>query len=466
VADVCFRRMIRARVFPGPIVLSLAVLVGGCGEPAPRATSNLVLISLDTVRRDHLPIYGYPRDTTPALGRLASRAAVFLDAVSQEVNTNPSHTSMLTGLYPHTHGSLDNGWRLREDQITLAQMLQEAGFATGAFVSGAPLLAAACGLDRGFDTYDDAFEQQRRSATATVERALSWLEQVPDDRRYFLFVHLYDAHGPYLPGPEYEGLFVSPDPGRPLERVPRYQQIRGAPMLASLHVNYYRDRYDAMIRSQDDAIARLLEKIDTETTAVVVLSDHGETFDERYWQIDHGGQLFDEQIRIPLVAFVPGQPASTIDAAVETTDLAPTFLELLGLSPPEGLEFQGRSLAPLLRGEPTWTDRYVFSGASAQSKRHEDRGYVLDEKQRIYSVRSADWKLILYPGLEQDYLELYDRGADADERVNVASQHAQVAERLLDVLLDWRSDRAAVLAPDAGLSEELRDRLRSLGYLD
>ncbi len=449
----------------GPIVL-LAGLVVGCGEPAPRKVDNLVLISLDTVRRDHLATYGYERDTAPALDRLASEGTVFDNAFTQAVTTNPSHTSMLTGLYPHTHGSMDNGWRLRDDQLTLAQMLQEAGFATGAFVSGSPLLARASGLDRGFDTYDDDFDDRRRSGAITVERAISWLDGLPDDRRYFVFVHLYDSHGPYMPNAEYEKLFESSDQGPPLERLPRYQQVRGAPLIASLHVGYYVDRYDATIRYQDDAIARLLDKIDPDTTAVVILSDHGETFDERYWQVDHGGQVFDEQIRIPLVARVPGRVPSRIENTVETTDLAPTFLDLLGLSRPEGLDFQGRSLAPLLEGSPGWTDRYAFSGASSKSKRHEDRGYVLDEDQRIYSVRSPEWKLILYPGLEQDYLELYELETDARESTNVASEHAQVAERLLDVLLDWRGDRSIVPGPAPDLSEELREKLRSLGYID
>jgi arylsulfatase A-like enzyme len=452
--------------------LILALVAPGCADrpPAlgPAAARNLLFVSLDTVRRDHLSTYGYPRPTTPTLDRLsAGSGTLFLDAVAQEVNTNPSHTSMFTGLYPHSHGSVHNGWRLRDDQVPIGEILQDLGFATGGFVSGVPMAARASGLDRGFDVYDDRFDGSRRDGGITVDRALEWLAALREDRPYFAFVHLYDAHGPYLPPAGYESRFVSADAGGRLDRIPRYQRIDGAPLPRSLHANWYRDRYDALLRYLDDQVARLLEAVDLSETIVVIVSDHGETFDERYWQLDHGGQVFDEQVRIPLLIHVPGSPAARVETPVETTDLAPTCLELLG-APPEVLpEFQGRSLADLLRGGAGDAERPAFSSAEALDARRADRGYRLDNERRIESIRADGFKLIRYPGLEQDYFELYDLAADPSESVDVAALHPEVLAGLREQLTVWRHDRALVPAPpDEALPDELREKLRSLGYVD
>jgi arylsulfatase A-like enzyme len=440
----------------------LLVLVAAC---APERAENLVFVVLDTVRQDHLPTYGYPRDTAPRLDALAGSSAVFENAFAQQTNTSPSHASMFTGLYPPAHGSRFNGVRLAAGRVTLAQVLRNAGFSTAGFVSGVTMRAAASGLERGFEVYDDEFEGKRRDGRVATERAIRWWEQRRSGERAFLFLHLYDAHGPYLPTGSYAGLFRSAEKGPRLSRIPPYQVVHDPEGRALLDLNGYVDRYDAMIRYEDDLVARLLDEVDLDRTVVVILSDHGETLGERYRTLDHGGQAFDEQLRIPLVLSGPGIGARRVSSHVETVDLLPTLLELLEVPVPEGLPVQGRSLVPLLRGEEPEPPPFVFAQARSVADRHADRGYRLKPRTNISTVRGSRWKLILYPGVERDYVELYDLEADPGERTNVADARPEVRDLHLEALRDWLAVDGS--APSATpLSPELRRQLEELGYLD
>ncbi|MFQ5699617.1 MAG: sulfatase [Myxococcota bacterium] len=445
--------------------LLVACAIVGCSAPSPRA---LILISLDTTRRDHLGAYGYARDTTPSLDRLASEGVVFESAFAQDTNTDPSHTSMLTGLYPHTHGSLRNGTRLRRGVTTLAQVLGSSGFATGGFVTGLTMLARTTGLDRGFDVYEDRFQGRRRDGRVAVALARRWLREHARGR-YFLFLHLFDAHGPYRPKGRYATLFHSEGPPIRLTRIPSYQRTPGPDGRLSNDLHRYVDRYDAMLRYNDDRISDLLEALELRDVLVVVTADHGETLGERYQKLDHGGQVFDEQIRVPLVMRGPGLPPHRVEAPVESVDLVPTLLELLGVAPPAGLELEGGSLVPLLRedagAERAAADRTVFSTARAVSARHADRGYRLDPSRRIASIRGSRWKLIVYPASEGDRLELYDLSEDPGETHNVAEDHPRVRDAYRAELERWQESGSGASGTRL-LSPELHEQLRELGYAD
>lgn len=447
-----------------------ALTVAGCApQPAPLPPShpNVVLISLDTVRRDHLPTFGYGRPTAPALDALARRATVFWNAIAQETNTAPSHASMFTGRYPHQHGCALNGYRLVDGVPTLAEVLRSAGFATGAFVSGFSLDGKTTGLDRGFDAYDDDFSGKRRDGAATVELARGWLAERRADRPFFLFVHLYDAHGPYEPKGGYEGLFRSDDPGPRLTRIPPYQRHAGADGRPSERLGEFVDRYDAMIRYADDRVAELFDGIDFERTIVVVLSDHGETLGERYRVLDHGGHVTDEQVRIPLVVHAPGIAAGRVDDLVETVDLLPTLIELVGVDA-AAAPSAGRSLAPAMRGAAPSSpaaDRIVFSCAEAISERFADAGYDLDRAKHLFGVRSARWKLIVLPGRRGDYEELYDLAADPGETRSLARERPELCAAYRALLKGHLAAGGASLEAPPELDPEAIDKLRSLGYL-
>jgi arylsulfatase A-like enzyme len=364
------------------------------------------------------------------------------------------------------HGATNNGVLLPPGVTTLAEILRGAGFRTAGFVSGAAMAARTTGLERGFETYDDEFRGIRRDGAETTRRALEWLRARTPGERAVLFVHLYDPHGPYLAVGPYAALFAGAPAGPALERIPEYQRVLDpAGQLVTALGDYVR-RYDAMIRYADDRLAELLAAVDLERSVVVVLSDHGETLGERYHPLDHGGHVTDEQVRIPLVIHVPGAAPARIAAPVETVDLLPTLLELLGVAQPPDLDIAGRSLAPLLRGdEPRGARReLVFSTSRALSDRYADRGYALDPTRRIHAARSSRWKLVWYPGTHGDYFELYDLAADPGETTNVADAHPRVRDALAEALRAWLG------APGAGgmpaLDPDLREKLRQLGYAD
>ena len=432
-----------------------------CGVPAPE---SLVIVSLDTVRRDHLSTYGYARKTSPRLDALAEESLVFEGAFAQHVNTHPSHASMFTGLYPNVHGSIYNGMRLPAGRATLAQLLAGAGFRTAAFVSGATMVAQT-GLDRGFEVYDDSLGGARRDGAETVALAMDWLGGRESGERFFLFVHLFDAHGPYT----FEGppRFRSTGPGRELERIPGYQRLRDESGQLRVGLNEYVDRYDSLIHYSDDQLGELLAALDLDTTVVVVLSDHGETLGERHQSLDHGGQTTDEQIRIPLVMSSPRQRGRRLSELVETVDLVPTLLELLEVPVPQALTLQGRSLVPLILGRELQStpERAVFSSAVALAPRHADRGYRFELGGQIHSLRTEHWKLVRYPGVDGELLELYDLDRDPGELENRADSEPALRDEYLGRLEHWMSQGPSA-HPPAEIGPELRSYLNQLGYTE
>jgi arylsulfatase A-like enzyme len=437
-------------------------VVSSSSDSVPR---NLVLISLDTTRADHLPTYGYERQTAPRIDTLAKRSTVFTQAISQETNTNPSHSSMFTGLYPHVHGSLSNSHSLAEERVTLAEILSAAGFRCGGFVSAMPL-AKIFNLQQGFEVWDDEdlLSKTRRPGAQTLDRALAWLKTLDPDERSFLFLHLFDAHGPYRVSEPYRKIFVSDSPGPPLREFPSRQfQPQGSDERART-LNPYRDIYDGAIRYLDDVVTRLLDVVDLERSVVLIVSDHGETMAERYWGLGHGGQVFDEQIRIPMILYVPGRPAARNDELVETVDFLPTLLDLLEVLPPEGMPQNGHSLVDLIANEKSAAVRTAaFSAARPEDRRHVDRGYQLDRRRRIHSIREGGFKLIRYPGKERDYFELYNLAADPLELENVAEEHPKLRRRLQLKLEAWHA--GVYDNPVPTLSNQEREGLRDLGYL-
>lgn len=443
---------------------SLLLAALGCGTPELPTARNLVVLTLDTVRRDHLSVYGYTQPTTPRLEAFADESVVFWNAIAQDTNTNPSHASMFTGQYPHVHGNRANGQILRPGVATLASILRDEGFTTAGFISSAVLESAGSGLDRGFEVYDDAFPGRRRTGAHTVERARRWLAAQPDEGRHLLFVHLYDAHGPYRPPAVHAQRFRSPSVQERLPRVPRHMRLVDEHDRPFSRLGQYVDQYDATLRHLDDLFEQLRRAIDLEDTAVIVLADHGETLGERYHGLDHGGQVFDEQIRIPLLVYAPRLAPRRVDELVQTVDLLPTALDLLGIAPPAAHSIQGHSLAPLLLGdEARGAPAPAFSAARAVAARHGDRGYVLDRSRRIQSVRSQNWKLIRYPGAQDDYLELYDLKADPGEKHDLAAHAPRRLAEYTALLEAWSATDAA---GDDTQDPVLRDQLRELGYVE
>jgi arylsulfatase A-like enzyme/Flp pilus assembly protein TadD len=394
-------------------------LPGGGASAPPGPASDVVLITLDTVRADALGFSGGRKVETPVLDRLAREGLVFDRARASNVVTLPSHANILTGLYPHQHGVRDNtGFRLPPSIPTLATVLSERGWATGAFVAAFPL-DSRYGLDRGFEIYDDSyppgaspydFEVRERSAGEVISAARAWFDG-QRGRKRFLWVHLYDAHAPYRPP-------------------------------AAFAKRYPDDPYLAEVASIDAALEPLLSGIRASggSPLVVVTSDHGEALGD-HGELTHGLFAYESTLRVPLVVWWPGRVAPERTARPAShVDVFPTVVEAVGSPPPAGLA--GRSLLAQGEAKPIY-----FEALSASF----NRGWA-----PLTGVVDGRHKFIDLP-----IPELYDLDSDPQELRNLATENVDVVRRLKARLPTASSAGArAGTAP----SEESR-RLLSLGYL-
>ena len=439
------------------------VLTGGCGAPDAPAARNAVLIVVDTLRRDHLGSYGYHRDTSPAIDRLARESVVFERAYATSGWTAPSVASILTGLYPSAHRLEQPKTALPDSVPTLAEALRDAGFATVGIVSNV-ILGAKSGLQRGFDELDEAHAGGHRyvSTPGVTDTAIAALERLSAaERPFFLFVHYFDPHHVYRSHPEYG--FAASSAGR-LDGAESIVNLRAMrPPLDADEVAFIRDLYDEEVRYTDSGIARLLDALKalgrTDDTAVLLTADHGEEFLERGW-LGHTRTLYDELVRVPLMIRVPGvAPRRISREAISLTALAPTLLELLGVAAPA--HFQQRSLAPLLTGD-SWSDAPPLMEVDFVPVYQEYAG----KQTRRQSLVVGRWKIIR--DAIAGRLELYDIELDPGETQNLAHQEPEQL-RTLTRQLDRRLrevSAAGTSAKSRTLSEQETEALRALGYGD
>ena len=337
-------------------VMLLAVIAGCERQAGPL---NLVIIGVDTLRPDHLGCYGYDRETSPEIDRLAARGTLFENAISQAPWTLPSFATIFTSLYPAQHGASAQNTRLRTDHPTLAMMLLKSGYSTAGIIN-APFLAPEFKLDRGFEYYDYKPPFAARVADGTTADALAWIDEHVNER-FFIFVHYFDPHLPYAPPEPYDTRFYPDYAGNlpmpfDINHFPRARATNFETMktVSEDDWDYIRALYDGEICYADRAIGDLIAGLDernlTDNTLIVFLSDHGEEFFE-HGGFEHGHTLYNELIKVPLIVLLPGQiPANArISQHVRLIDIAPTVLDFLGIPPAPHLE--GVSLRPLITGE-------------------------------------------------------------------------------------------------------------------
>jgi arylsulfatase A-like enzyme len=393
----------------------------------PTGPGAIVLVSIDTLRADHLPLYGYTKGRTPALDALARDAVVFDRAYSQAPQTLPSHTSMMTGMLPFEHGVRDNlGFVLSKDKKTLPSLLGAAGYATGGFVS-AYVLRSATGFGSGFGVFDDKLPEGgvnrsigliQRPGDQTLAAATSWMDTLENDK-FFLFLHLYEPHKPYAPPERFSGL------------APYDGEISFADEITGHLMDYLkrRDWYDRAI--------------------IVVTGDHGEGLGD-HGELEHGLFVYDEAIHVPWIAKLPGERSAgrRVAAPVEHIDLLPTLLSLASVPRPSGL--RGRDLTPALIGRGALPPTSIYSEA-------------------LYSRYHFGWSELLaltderYRYIRAPREELYDLERDPHERQNIAGERPQTVNAMrsaLDAMVEGRD----VEAPSA-VSAEDRQKLAALGYV-
>jgi len=401
----------------------------------PRAPRNLLLISIDTLRADHLGCYGYPGAQTPRVDALARSGLRFETATTVVPLTLPAHSSLMTGTFPAWHGVRDNGgFYLEEDQVTLAETLRAQGYRTGGFV-GAFVLDRRWGIAQGFETYFDDFDLDKfadaasmdfiqRPGSQVVDRVLPWLHAEPD-RPFFAWVHLYDPHAPYEP----------PEPFR--SRFP--PTAIGA--------------YDAEIASADFQVGRLLDALAAEgrlaETLVVVVGDHGEMLGEHGEQT-HGFFIYEPATHVPMIMAGPGLPARAVPDQVRLVDVMPTALRLLGVEPPNAV--QGVSLLPLARGEKlsliahseSWYPRYHYGWSELRAVQDGRFKYVRAPRSELYD-------------LGHDPAEAKDRSGDDPARLDA------LARALEDI--EARTKSAAPAPVPRTIDADTEERLAALGYV-
>jgi arylsulfatase A-like enzyme len=470
--------MRRFSIVVAVLVAALAVYAGrhvvARSTPSP---PNVLLLSIDTLRADHLGCYGGTRVATPNVDRIAAEGALFENAACPMPMTRPSLTTVHTSLLPREHGVVNNGVALAPDASTLAEVLAGSGYATAAFTP-VRLLDAASGLAQGFDVYT-APEAHHLAADRVAPAALDWLGARDPARPFFVWLHLFDPHLPYAPPAVY-----APGPGA--------SEIswRGLLRTAAAHdgdvpqatLDRALELYAGEVAYVDHWVGEVLARLDAlgvlDDTIVVFTADHGECFDHGIY-FEHADCLYDGAAKVPLLVRFPAQvePGTRVAAQVEHLDVAPTILSLAGIATPAG--FRGRALLPT----PPATTSELVPGAFAliEHPLYQDRNAAerSRKQERIRSVagvptrqiltdrpssalRGARWKLIT----EGSSSELYDLATDPAESRDVATSEPQVTVELRRVLDEKLAQNPLRLRETGDVNPRLRETLKALGYVE
>ncbi len=453
------------------LVLGLKLLIDHARLPERAAgRPDLLIVSIDTLRADHLGVYGYERPVSPTTDEFAAGAVVFENAFSQSPKTAISHMSMFTGLYPEAHGvrqwTAEGGERLSSDVPTLAQALLQNGYQT-AGIGGGGHVRRELGFDRGFATWEKVGDLPR-----AVGRSIDLVRKMAASsaQPYFLFLHTYAVHDPYVAPARYRTSFVDAGYTGSIVGDPGELKERAGNSWANAHKYYWQqvdrsseedlrhlvDLYDAGIRRVDDQLSRLLETLEDDgalTNAIIVLlSDHGEEF------LEHGEflheQVYEELLHVPLIVRFPGDRGSRlggqrVQTVVQLVDLAPTLLDFIGLPIPKHM--QGRSLRPLLEGNEPLEEIVLSSWAIS--------------KQR--SLRLGDWKVVRRGGSLELYNLSEDPGENRDLSADEPAKLAELAERMRELVAASRDLRSRVREGETIVpSQETLEELRALGYIE
>jgi len=442
---------------PFAAVLCLLTL-SGCGvdeQPAPPPRPNILLVSVDALRADHLSCYGYERPTTPFLDRFAASGIRFENASVNTHGTPPSHTTMLSGLYQETHrvawtaSYSDVAKEGIPEGVTLVQqILHENGYRTLGVTDGGHV-AGVFGFARGFDVYDD----KGGGVRAVTDRMEKLVAASPHDKPLFMFLHTYEVHSPYQPPEGYRGMFgtFASDFDPTSENLVKHAN-NALWSLKPADLDLIRARYDEELRYTDDTLRDFIRKLRAlgalRNALVIVTGDHGEEFAE-HGGLTHRDTLYQELVHVPLIAVGTGSVAlekgRVESALVSLVSVAPSILSIAGIAPPSSME--GPVILPKVTGR---RDGPVFAQYGG----------------RRYSIREGRFKLI-ETTTPKFRLELYDLDGDPGETHDIAAERDDLVQRLYLELRKWKSGRHPIdgSAPFVRIGKEEMEKLKSLGYL-
>jgi arylsulfatase A-like enzyme len=463
------------------IIVAAILLAVGCSdrrggddtgpgrETASGTGASVLLITIDTLRADHVGLYGYDRDTTPRIDALGERGVVFDEAYTYWPKTRGSFVAIMTGRLAAQSGYGRTHPLLLDFNPTLADTLRETGYETAAIVDN-PNVAASLGYAKGFDRYRETWEEESLvtemdRARAITEDGVRFLEGARPDQPFLLWLHYVNPHAPYTPPPPFNTAFLDDEAlaGPPLEPVEgffggvhRRWEVSGSPL------GYYVAQYDGEIAAVDAEVGRVLDALASsavrESTIVVLTSDHGESLGEHDYYFEHGANLYDPCMRVPLVVAGPGlEKGHRTEVLATTLDLVPTILDAVKVSYPPGL--WGQSLLAAARGEPS-TDR--------------DRLYGQNDRNQLGSW-DARFKIVAVPAEKGFRYHLYDRQEDPGETEDAGPRMPDRLAAERRELMDFRARideigkrTRRLLEGRSGeehLSPEACEKLKAMGYI-
>ena len=456
------------------IVVSATLLAAPGCRPVRGNRVNVLLVTFETTRADHLGSYGYHRDTSPTIDEAASRGVLFENDSSVSPRTNPSLASLLTSTYPHENGVRNLLLPLEPGNRTLAEILRAAGYATGA-VQSHPRLVKSSGLAQGFADYDDDFAAHPTAGLACA-RATAWLRDAArGSRPWFLWIHLMDPHWTYEPPDPWRTRYAPEDPRTSaVYDGLRARRLSIGPIIFRNtmppdEVASFVGLYDAELRFTNEALGDLLRSVRDlgldERTLLVVTADHGESLGEHEYFFEHGDLGSEPEIHVPLLFRWPGTlpEGRRISSTVQSLDVAPTILDLAGL--PAEPAFRGRTLRRYLEGRED-ADRACF-GETDMSFHEENFGREIQGiagKSRW--LRKGRFKLVFVPHAKRPAeWRLFDLVTDPGELDDVGSRVPDVRDSLRRELGAWMAEDAGK-ERDYHIGNEAREQLRSLGYVN
>lgn len=432
---------------------------------------NVILISLDTLRSDHLGIYGYPKNTSPHIDQLARKSVLFKNSFSNASWTLPSHMSLMTSLYPSIHGVSDPSKKLSNSTRTLAEVLNGNGYLTAAFTAGY-YVSKVYGFDQGFDLYKENYNYPIETPgqgwrLKEIAKNLSFWLNKNAKKKFFLFIHSFDTHEPFLEHSylkefesNYDGhlnflnshsTFIKSQEYK--ENKARIQQVFTINLFYSRVINEKRielsdnDKkhlialYDNEIRFVDHYIGKLLTQLENldlmDKTIIILWSDHGEELLER-GNIQHGGMLYEELIRVPLIVYLPGFRGPRVNSNLaQSIDIAPTILDILGIGSEKN-----------------------FMGIPLFSKKNH---FIVGQHSQQNIIRTKKYKLM--SGEKEETSLLFNLRKNPDETVNVFNNKPDLATKLKKEMLRALSQRPGEKTLDLKQTKEDIEKLRALGYI-
>lgn len=444
---------------------------------------NVIMILIDALRADHLSLNGYKRKTSPNIDEIANENVFFCNGITAIPSTTPSIASIMTGLYPHSHGlRFVHRQKLNSKITTLPEILQAHNYRT----IGYDLGSIGDGLEKGFDAFSLLSWRILNKIKRIITKSINWNRRIEEaeevtvfakkqikkhkGEKFFLYLNYPDLHWPYKPpkpfcemfDPDYKGEHLFNDWDNKIER----GDMIFNNTLPKEEIYHAIAHYDGTIRFIDIQIGQIIKYLEEikliDKTLILITADHGESLGEHNLYFQHTLSLYDEGIRVPLIISSPTikQPKK-IETQVQSTDIMPTILEILGIPLIENID--GKSLVPLIKGEK-FDRKYSFAENGELLFQQNNRSFFRGIKGKWRMIRTNEWKLIYIPHPENDIFELYNLKKDPKETINLIGKEPEIAKELKEELFKWMNSSKE--DKDIDLTEKSKKILKNLGYIE